>query len=278
MKAETRNGQISRFSRDDNETSMTAPASERAGGNVRWVIIGMICMVTVINYIDRQTLSVLAPTIRETFGMTNTAYSRVVTTFLLGYTPLAGAVRPFARPIGTRVGFMVFVGIWTFASTMHALAATVIQLALFRFILGVGEAGNWPGAAKAVARVVPGERARVCDGDLQQRVNDRRGDRAAAHRLGRADVRLAKGVFHRRRIVRAADDRVVLLLQHAGQTAARSRRVSANTSKRAKSRRRQGRCPPMAFIVPVPAAMGRGRRAILHRSDLVVLDSWLPNY
>jgi len=155
MKAETRNGQISRFSRDDNETSMTAPASERAGGNVRWVIIGMICMVTVINYIDRQTLSVLAPTIRETFGMTNTAYSRVVTTFLLGYTLSQALSGRLLDRIGTRVGFMVFVGIWTFASTMHALAATVIQLALFRFILGVGEAGNWPGAAKAVAEWFP---------------------------------------------------------------------------------------------------------------------------
>ena len=71
----TINGAIPRFARDDAEVKTSLPA--KAGGNVRWVIIGMICMVTVINYIDRQTLSVLAPMIRETFGMTNTAYSRV---------------------------------------------------------------------------------------------------------------------------------------------------------------------------------------------------------
>jgi MFS transporter, ACS family, aldohexuronate transporter len=132
-----------------------SPLTEGKVGNVRWVIIGMICMITVINYIDRQTLSVLAPTIRETFGMTNTAYSRVVTTFLLGYTLSQALSGRLLDRIGTRVGFMVFVGIWTVASTMHAVAATVVQLAAFRFILGIGEAGNWPGAAKAVAEWFP---------------------------------------------------------------------------------------------------------------------------
>ena len=62
------------------------PSGARPIRGLRWWIIGMICLVTIINYIDRQTLSVLAPTIREEFGMSNAAYSRVVTTFLLGYT------------------------------------------------------------------------------------------------------------------------------------------------------------------------------------------------
>src|SRR5215212_8829143 len=112
-------------------------AGARKIRGLRWYIIGMICMLTIINYIDRQTLSVLAPTIRETFGMSNTSYSRVVTTFLLGYTLSQALSGRLLDRIGTRVGFMVFVGIWTFASTMHALAASVIQLALFRFILGI---------------------------------------------------------------------------------------------------------------------------------------------
>ena len=58
----------------------------RSVRGLRWWIVGMICLVTIINYIDRQTLSVLAPTIREEFGMNNVSYSRVVTIFLLGYT------------------------------------------------------------------------------------------------------------------------------------------------------------------------------------------------
>jgi ACS family hexuronate transporter-like MFS transporter len=124
-------------------------------GGVRWVIIGMICMLTIINYIDRQTLSVLAPTIREVFHMSNQAYSRVVTSFLLGYTLSQAVSGKLLDRIGTRAGFMLFVGIWTVASMLHSIAGSVMALAGFRFILGVGEAGNWPGAAKAVAEWFP---------------------------------------------------------------------------------------------------------------------------
>ena len=112
-------------------------------------------MLTVINYIDRMTLSVLAPTIREEFGMSNTSYSQVVTIFLLGYTISQALSGRILDKIGVRAGFMLFVGIWTIASMLHSTARSVIQLGLFRFILGLGEAGNWPGAAKAVAEWFP---------------------------------------------------------------------------------------------------------------------------
>jgi ACS family hexuronate transporter-like MFS transporter len=122
---------------------------------LRWWIVAMICLVTIINYIDRQTLSVLAPTIREEFGMTNSSYSQVVTIFLLGYTISQALSGRVLDRIGVRRGFMLFVGIWTAASMLHAAARNVVQLAVFRFILGIGEAGNWPGAAKAVAEWFP---------------------------------------------------------------------------------------------------------------------------
>jgi ACS family hexuronate transporter-like MFS transporter len=115
----------------------------------------MICMLTVINYIDRMTLSVLAPTIRDEFGMSNTSYSRVVTIFLLGYTISQAVSGRILDKIGVRAGFMLFVGIWTISSMLHSTARSVVQLGLFRFILGLGEAGNWPGAAKAVAEWFP---------------------------------------------------------------------------------------------------------------------------
>jgi ACS family hexuronate transporter-like MFS transporter len=135
---------------------MTAIAgSARKIKGLRWYIIGLICTLTIINYIDRMTLSVLAPTIRETFGMSNTSYSRVVTTFLLGYTISQALSGRIFDKIGTRAGFMIFVGIWTVASMLHSTARSVFQLGLFRFILGFGEAGNWPGAAKAVAEWFP---------------------------------------------------------------------------------------------------------------------------
>ncbi len=118
-------------------------------------MIGMIFLLTVVNYIDRMTLSVLAPTIMEQFDMTNVAYSRVVFMFLLAYTISQTVSGKVLDRVGTRAGFMLFVGVWTVASMLHAAARSVTQLGACRFLLGIGEAGNWPGAAKAVAEWFP---------------------------------------------------------------------------------------------------------------------------
>jgi ACS family hexuronate transporter-like MFS transporter len=118
-------------------------------------MIGMIFLLTVVNYIDRMTLSVLAPTIMKQFAMTNVAYSRVVFMFLLAYTISQTVSGKVLDRVGTRAGFMLFVGIWTVASMLHAAARSVTQLGACRFFLGIGEAGNWPGAAKAVAEWFP---------------------------------------------------------------------------------------------------------------------------
>jgi len=131
------------------------PASARRFTGLRWLMIGMIFLLTVVNYIDRMTLSVLAPTIMEQFDMTNVAYSRVVFMFLLAYTISQTVSGKVLDRVGTRAGFMLFVGIWTVASMLHAAARSVTQLGAFRFLLGMGEAGNWPGAAKAVAEWFP---------------------------------------------------------------------------------------------------------------------------
>lgn len=122
---------------------------------LRWFIIGMIFLITVVNYIDRMTLSVLAPTIMEKFHMTNFAYSRIVTMFLIAYTISQSISGKILDKIGTRIGMMVFVGIWTVASLLHATARSALQLGAFRFLLGLGEAGNWPGAAKVAAEWFP---------------------------------------------------------------------------------------------------------------------------
>ena len=135
-------------------TMLDAPAAPTIKG-LRWYMIGMICMLTIINYIDRMTLSVLAPTIMEEFQMNNVLYSRVVTTFLVAYTISQALSGKVLDRIGTRLGFMLFVGIWITASMLHSIATSVVMLAAFRFMLGIGEAGNWPGAAKAVAEWFP---------------------------------------------------------------------------------------------------------------------------
>lgn len=134
-----------------------AGTESRKGGfrNLRWLMIGMIFLITVVNYIDRMTLSVLAPTIMETFDMTNVEYSRIVTMFLIAYTISQTVSGRILDRIGTRVGMMLFVGLWTVSSMLHAAARSAFQLGFFRFMLGLGEAGNWPGAAKSVAEWFP---------------------------------------------------------------------------------------------------------------------------
>ncbi len=135
-------------------SSPEAPAGSRFRG-LRWVMIGMIFLVTVVNYIDRMTLSVLAPTIMDQFHMSNEAYSRVVFMFLLAYAISQSVSGKVLDRIGTRLGFMLFVGMWTISSMLHAAARSATQLGIFRFMLGIGEGGNWPGAAKASAEWFP---------------------------------------------------------------------------------------------------------------------------
>ncbi|HET8654961.1 MAG TPA: MFS transporter, partial [Longimicrobiaceae bacterium] len=122
---------------------------------LRWLMVGMIFLVTVVNYVDRMTLSVLAPTIMDEFRMNNEAYSHVVGAFLIAYTISQSLAGRFIDRIGTRIGFMVMVGVWTVSSMLHAAARSVMELEIFRFMLGIGEGGNWPGAAKAVAEWFP---------------------------------------------------------------------------------------------------------------------------
>ncbi len=126
----------------------------------RWLMIGLAFWATVINYLDRQTLSVAAPVLRDQFHMSNAGYSRVVFAFLLAYTVMNGVSGPLIDRLGTRVGYGLCMAWWSAAAMLHALARGPFSLGAFRFLLGAGEAGNWPGAVKVVAEWFP-ERERA---------------------------------------------------------------------------------------------------------------------
>jgi ACS family hexuronate transporter-like MFS transporter len=121
----------------------------------RWLMISLAFWATVINYLDRQTLSVAAPVLREQFHMTNTVYSRVLFGFLLAYTIMNGVSGPLIDRLGTRLGYALCMAWWSVAALLHALARGALSLGIFRFLLGMGEAGNWPGAVKVVAEWFP---------------------------------------------------------------------------------------------------------------------------
>ena len=122
---------------------------------LRWWIIGLVFLATLINYIDRLTISVLAPVITRDLGLTNTEFGGIVTWFLLAYTISQGLSGKLYDRIVTRLGFVLSISVWSVAAIAHAFARGLGTLSLFRFVLGFGEAGNWPGAAKTVAEWFP---------------------------------------------------------------------------------------------------------------------------
>jgi ACS family hexuronate transporter-like MFS transporter len=118
-------------------------------------MIAFAFLATLINYLDRQTLSVASPVLREQFHMTNTAYSRVLFAFLLAYTIMNGISGPLIDRLGARLGYALCMLWWSVAALLHAFARGPLSLGAFRFLLGLGEAGNWPAAVRMVAEWFP---------------------------------------------------------------------------------------------------------------------------
>jgi ACS family hexuronate transporter-like MFS transporter len=127
-------------------------------------MIGLAFWATAINYLDRQTLSVAAPVLADRFHMSDVAYSRVTSAFLLAYTIMNGISGPLIDRLGTRLGYGLCVAWWSVSAALHALARGAFSLGVFRFLLGMGEAGNWPGAVKVVAEWFPEEERAMASG------------------------------------------------------------------------------------------------------------------
>lgn len=123
--------------------------------HLRWWIVWALFGSTVINYLSRQTLSVLANTITQEFHLTNTDYSRIVSAFQIAYALmwLAGGV--LIDVVGARLGLILAALWWSVASMLTGLANSIFSFGLFRFLLGVGEGCNWPAASKVVAEWFP---------------------------------------------------------------------------------------------------------------------------
>jgi ACS family hexuronate transporter-like MFS transporter len=122
---------------------------------LRWVMISLVFFATLINYIDRLTVSVLAPVIVQDLGLTNTEYGGIATWFLVAYTISQGLSGRMYDRVGIKKGFSISIVIWSIAAMSHALATGLRSLSAMRFLLGLGEAGNWPGAAKTAAEWFP---------------------------------------------------------------------------------------------------------------------------
>jgi ACS family hexuronate transporter-like MFS transporter len=127
----------------------------RTPGNFRWTVVAMLFAATAISYVDRQVLTVLAPTLRDQLGLSNTGYASILTAFLLAYTFMQPVSGWLIDRIGTRIGFALIMAWWSIAAALHAFGTNVTTFAACRFLLGAGEAGSWSACVKAVSEWFP---------------------------------------------------------------------------------------------------------------------------
>ena len=135
--------------RDDTTMLVPDPRISRR----RWVILALLFLITVINFIDRQTLSVLAPVIRASFHLSNTQYGRIVSAFQFGMMSGEIPMGAMMDRIGARLGLAIAVFWWSSATGAQFLARTGVQFGLTRFWMGTGECGNYSGGMKTVTRL-----------------------------------------------------------------------------------------------------------------------------
>jgi ACS family hexuronate transporter-like MFS transporter len=135
------------------ETVVTQ-ATERVG-RYRWVVVAMLFAATAINYIDRQMIGVLKPTLQGEFGWTETDFATIIFWFQVAYAIGYIGFGRVVDVVGARLGYTVAIIIWTISHMAHGLATSVTTFAMARFGLGVGESGNFPAGIKAVTDWFP---------------------------------------------------------------------------------------------------------------------------
>ena len=123
--------------------------------NYRWIIVALLFVATTINYLDRQIIGLLKPILEIEFDWTETDFARIVMAFTAAYAIGLLFFGWFIDKIGTRKGYSITVIFWSIAGMLHALARSAFGFGLARIGLGLGEAGNYPAAAKTVAEWFP---------------------------------------------------------------------------------------------------------------------------
>lgn len=131
---------------------------------LRWWIIGLIFIATVINYIDRTAFALLWPEMGKDLGMDNSDYALMLNIFMFTYAASKFLSGRLYDKIGTRIGFVVSIVVWSAAAAFHALARGVVSLSIVRGLLGLGEAGLWPGAVKSNGEWFPVKQRALAQG------------------------------------------------------------------------------------------------------------------
>lgn len=125
------------------------------GKNYRWLIVGLLFIGTVINYLDRQIIGLLKPTLELEFAWTESDFGKIMSAFSFAYAIGLLISGRFIDKVGTKIGYSVAVIFWSLAGMGHAFAKSVLGFSIARLSLGIGEAGNFPAAMKAVSEWFP---------------------------------------------------------------------------------------------------------------------------
>lgn len=131
---------------------------------LRWGVIGLIALATVINYIDRNALAVMWPEVSKDIGASKEDYALLVTIFMIFYAIGQSLFGRIFDVIGTRMGFALSIVVWSLSIAAHSMVRSLGPLAVLRGTLGISEAGNWPGAAKANALWFPSRERALAQG------------------------------------------------------------------------------------------------------------------
>ncbi len=135
-------------------------------GRYRWVICGMLVAATAINYIDRQIIGVLKPTLQVEYGWSETSFANVVFWFQAAYAVGYLGFGKLIDRFGARLGYAAAVVVWTVAHIAHALVTTIGGFIAVRLVLGLGESGNFPAGLKAIAEWFPKRERALATGIL----------------------------------------------------------------------------------------------------------------
>src|SRR6185369_16868425 len=152
----------------------TAPEKRGLGWfarNYRWTICGLLFFAAVINYIDRQIIGILKPTLQTELGWDEIGYSNIVFWFQVAYAIGFVGIGRLMDWLGTRKGFTLSVGFWSWAAMMHSFAHSVFTFSAARFALGLGEAGNFPASIKTVAEWFPKKERALATGIFNSGTN-----------------------------------------------------------------------------------------------------------
>lgn len=131
---------------------------------IPWAIVGLLFLATALSFLDRQVLSFAIIRIKEDIHISDMDYSRINAAFIIGYAIMFTLSGIIIDRYGTRIGLGFSVLLWSIASAFHAMASNAMQFGLFRFVLGVGEGGAFPGAIKSVIEWIPLKKRALANG------------------------------------------------------------------------------------------------------------------